>query len=37
MLPTDHGHYSTREQAKGEVIDSIEMFYNSYRLCCMNQ
>jgi putative transposase len=28
---TDHGHYSTREQAKGEVIDYIEMFYNSYR------
>ena len=29
---TDHGRYSTREEAKTDVIDYIEMFYNSHRL-----
>lgn len=29
---TDPGLYSTREEAKTDVIDYIEMFYNSHRL-----
>jgi len=29
---TDHRKYITREEAKREVIDYIEMFYNSQRL-----
>ncbi len=29
---TDHGLYATREETTTDVIDSIEMFYNSHRL-----
>jgi putative transposase len=29
---TDHQTYLTRAQAKADVIDYIEMFYNSHRL-----
>ncbi len=29
---TDAKRYSTREEARMDVIDYIEMFYNSYRL-----
>lgn len=29
---TDHQLYSTREEAKADIIDYIEMFYNSRRL-----
>lgn len=29
---TDGKHYETRAEAKADVIDFIEMFYNSYRL-----
>ena len=29
---TSHGQYATRQEARDDVIDYIEMFYNSKRL-----
>ena len=28
---TDHRHYATRAEARADVVDYIEMFYNSWR------
>jgi len=32
LQSTHEKHYSKREEARLDVIDYIEMFYNSYRL-----